>query len=173
MNEILKKDENKDSTASNKQFEKLLKLCLIIGIVVVSGFIVYYLLTPEPGYVTFGILNENQEAENYPTEASANETIYFYLTVGNYFDRDFIFQIKIKKGNNNTVKSSSTPSNGTLDFTIGNFTLRRNLNWISPKLNVSFSELGENQIIITELWQIENEIEKYYFILWLQLNITN
>lgn len=169
------KENNEKNNLKNsyKQFEILLKISLIIGIVIVSGFIIYYILTPEPGYVTFGILNEDKKAENYPTEASANETISFYVTVGNYLNRDFTFQIKIKKGNNNTVKSSLIPSNGTLDFTIGNFTLNYNNNWISVKLNVSFLELGENQIIIAELWQIKNNIEEYYDILWLQLNITN
>ena len=76
---------------NNKYFEKLLKICLIFGILVISGFIIYVILTPEPGYVTFGILNENQEAGEYPTEASVNETISFYLTVENNLDRKFSF----------------------------------------------------------------------------------
>ena len=171
MNEILKKNEEKDVKISNKHFEKLLKICLIIGILVVSGFIIYFILTPEPGYLRFGILNENQEAQDYPTEATVNETISFYLTVDNFLNRDFKFRIKIKKGNNNTIRSPSVPSNGTLDFIIGNFTLNHNDNWISEKLNVSFSEVGVDQIIIAELWQIVNEIEAYNNILWLQLNI--
>lgn len=173
MNETLKKNEEKDLKNNNNHFEKLLKICLIIGIIVVSGFIVYFILTPEPGFIVFGILNENQEAQDFPTEATVNETISFYLTVDNFLNRDFKFQIKIKKGDNNTIKSRTAPSNGTLDFTIGNFTLNHNANWISERLNVSFSEVGESQIIIAELWQIINEIEEYNNILWLQLNITN
>lgn len=173
MKDLTNHKNKNDLKESNRQFEVLLKVCLIIGILIVSGFIVYYILTPEPGYVTFGILNEDKKAENYPTRANVNETIPFYLSVGNYLKRDFSFQVRVKKGNINTVKSPSIPSNGTLDFTIGNFTLNHNDNWISVKLNVSFSELGENQIIIAELWQIKNDIEEYYNILWLQLNITN
>jgi len=65
------------------------------------------------------------------------------------------------------------PSNGTLDYSIGNFTLNHNDNWISEQLNASFSEVGENQIIITELWQIKSEIEEFYDTLYLRLNITN
>ncbi|MFX1303020.1 MAG: DUF1616 domain-containing protein [Promethearchaeota archaeon] len=173
MNEITKKNEKKELKISNKNFETLLKICLVIGIIIVSGFIIYYILTPEPGYVNFGILNENQEAGNYPTEASVNETIFFYVTVENYLDRDFTFQIQIKKGNNNTILSPSIPSNGTLDFIIGNITLNNNVDWISQKLNVSFSEVGQNQIIITEFWQIKNEVEEFYETLWMRLNITN
>ena len=166
------KDENQSNRQSKKQFDFLLKICLIIGIIVVSGFIIYYVFTPEPGYVTFGILNENQEAENYPTQASINESISFYLTVENNLATKFSFSIKIKKGNNNTILSSMG-SNGTLEYVVNNTLNFSNL-WISNKLNVSFSQLGTNQIIIAELWQIgNNELEKFFDMLWLRLNITS
>ncbi|MFW9826983.1 MAG: hypothetical protein ACFFEY_05105 [Candidatus Thorarchaeota archaeon] len=173
MNDKIKEKTKEELRISNKHFEKIVKISLIIGIVIVSGFIIYFLLTPEEGYVTYGILNENKEAGNYQKEASVNETIFFYITVGNYLNRDFKFQIKILKGDNTTVKSPNIPSNGSIDFIIGNFTLQHNEKWISGKLNTSFSEIGQDQIIIAELWQIQNEIEEYYDILWLQLNITN
>ena len=64
-------------------------------------------------------------------------------------------------------------SNGTLNFTIGNFTLNNKESWLSGKLNISFSEIGDNQIIIAELWQIKNTIIEFYNILWLRLNITS
>ncbi|TKJ21156.1 MAG: hypothetical protein CEE43_10785 [Promethearchaeota archaeon Loki_b32] len=76
MNE---KSNKKDSNISNKHFEILLKVCLVIGIIIISGFIIYYIFTPEPGYVTLGILNEDRRAENYPTEASVNESVFFLL----------------------------------------------------------------------------------------------
>ena len=156
-----------------KNFNLVLKISLICGIIVISGFIIYYLLKPEPGYITFGILNEDMKAEDYTTKASVNESIFFYLTVENSLDRDFEFLIKIKRGNNNTILSS-TGSNGTLSSIVGNFTLKQNQNWISQKCNISFSQIGENQIIITELWEIpKNQIERFYNILWLRLNITS
>jgi uncharacterized membrane protein len=157
---------------NNKHFEKLLKICLILGIIVVSGFIVYFILTPEAGYVKFGILNENQEAGNYPTEISVNETIPFYLTVENRLDRKLTFEFKIKKGDNNTIKSSNG-SNGTLYQTIGNFTLNPKEFQIYGEYNISFSDVGEDQTIIAELWQIKREIEEFYSILYLWLNITS
>lgn len=165
-------DEKGRNRQSRKQFDSLLKICLIIGVIVVSGFIIYSVFSPEPGYITFGILNENQEAENYPTEASINESISFYLTVENNLAKEFSFSVKIKKGNSNTILSSMG-SNGTLEYMI-NDTLNYSNIWVSNKLNVSFSQLGANQIIIAELWQIgNNEIEKFYDILWLRLNITS
>lgn len=172
MSVKVKNNEKINQKISNKQFEIILKICLIIGIIIISGFIFYYIFTPEPGYVTFGILNENQKAEDYPTEAAVNENVSFYVTVDNYLNKEFTFRIKIKKGDSNTVLSS-IGSNGTLDSIIGNFTLKNNENWISEKLNISFSEVGANQIIITELWKITNDVEeKFYNILWLRLNIT-
>lgn len=159
--------------SSKKEFDILLKICLITGIVIISGFIIYQAFKPEPGYVTFGILNENQEAENYPTNASMNVNISFYLTVENYLDRDFSYQIQIKKGDLMTSMNPHSGSDGIVNFTIGNFTLKNKQTWLSEKLNVSFSEVGENQIIIAELWQIKNSEIEYFNILWLRLNITS
>jgi uncharacterized membrane protein len=165
-------DENERAKTSNKQFGILVKICLIIGIVIISGFIIYHALTPEPGYVTFGLLNEDQEAENYPTNASISEVIFFFVTVDNYLDRDFTFSIQIKKGDDTTTMNPSSGSDGILDFTIGNFTLNHNEKWISEMLNISFSLIGENQIIIVELHEIMKTKAVFYDILWLRLNIT-
>ena len=172
MNDIINMNKNGNLKASYKQFEILLKISLIIGIIIVSGFIIYYLLTPEPGYVTSGILNQDKKAENYPTKAKVNESIPFYITVGNYMNRDFLFQLKIKKGNNNTLIGQNIPSNGTLDFIIGNFSLIHKENWISERIDVSFSEPGENQRLIVEVWQIKNKDVEFNSNLWMWLNIT-
>jgi uncharacterized membrane protein len=157
----------------NNHFEKLLKICLILGIVVVSGFIIYFIFTPEPGFVAYSILNEDQEAGNYPTEAVVNETISFYLNVENHLDRQFEFGFKIKKGNKYTSLSSNNPSNGTAYQTLGNFTLNPNEFQIYGEYNISFSEVGEEKIIIAELWQLRNEIEEFFIVHYLRLNITN
>jgi len=173
MAKMIKNKVKINQKTSYKHFDILLKISLILGITIVSGFIIYYVLNPEPGYVTFGILNENKRAENYPTKASVNETIFFYVSVGNHLNRDFLFQIRIKKGNNNTILASSMESNGTLVLIVGNFTLKNKDNWISEQLNISFSEIGENQLIITELWQITKEsLIKFYNNVYLRLNIT-
>ena len=171
-NSAIKVDKDKNLT-SWKHFETLLKISLIIGIIIISGFIIYYVLTPEPGYVTFGILNENQEAENYPTQAPFNETIFFYLTVENNLEKVFNFSIKIKKGTKYTVLSSSVESNGTLQYEI-NDSLRIKENLLTEKLNISFSQTGAYQIIIAELWEItQSTTEVFFNILWLRLNITS
>jgi uncharacterized membrane protein len=163
-----------ESLGKNKKnhFDFLLKILLIIGIVIVSGFIIYYLITPEPGWINYGILNENQEAGNYKTEATINETITFYLSVENHLSYDFSFNFKIKKGDNYTSLSSSG-SNGTLYLTYGNFTLNPNETIIYGEYNISFADVGENHIIIAELWSISNEIEEFFDMMYLRVNITN
>ncbi|MCK4779609.1 MAG: DUF1616 domain-containing protein [Candidatus Lokiarchaeota archaeon] len=173
MNEINKKNEKKDLTTSNKHFENLLKICLIIGIVIVSGFIIYYILTPEPGYATLGILNEEQKAENYPTEAMVNETISFYVTVENKMEREFSFRIEILKGDNETIVNSSGSINALSYFNTTKTTLCYNQFWMSDMLNISFSQPGAKQRVIVELWEIKGEIEVFYNNVYLWLNITN
>lgn len=171
MNEITKKNEKKELKISNKHFEILLKICLIIGIIIVSGFIIYYVFTPESGYVTFGILDENQETD-YPTEASINETIFFYVTVENYLNRDFTFRVEILKGDNNTIVTSSGSFNATSYFNTTKTTILHNQFWMSEMLNVSFSQPGADQRIIIEFWEIPSSgIEKYWEDLHLWLTI--
>ncbi|KKL62303.1 hypothetical protein LCGC14_2186540 [marine sediment metagenome] len=165
--------EKNNLKKSYKQFGILLKISLIIGIIIVSGFIIYYILTPEPGYVTLGILNEYKKAEDYPTRAAVNDTISFYVTVENHLNQDFSFQVQVKRGNKDTQMTPNVPTNGSLDLIVGNFTLSNGGDWISEKLNISFSQIGNNQIIITELWQIKNNIPEFYTKLWVRLNITN
>ncbi len=172
MNETTKKDKSNNSTKSYKDFETLLRISLIIGIIIVSGFIIYYLLTPEPGFVTLGILNEDKKAEDYPTTATVNESISFYVDVGNQINRDFSFHIQIKKGNKNTLMVPNVATNGSLSFIIGNITLKNKESWTSERLNISFTEQGENQIIIAELWQIKGLMPIFYNKVWLRLNIT-
>ncbi|MHA1271867.1 MAG: DUF1616 domain-containing protein [Promethearchaeota archaeon] len=173
MNRQNKNKEKIELEKSYKDYNKIVKISLILGIVVVSGFIIYYLLNPEPGYVLFGILNEDKKAENYPTVAKANESIYFYITVGNYLGRDFTFHLKILKGDNETKLKPSGAENAYLDFQTENVKLINGENWTSEKLSTSFSEIGDNQILIVELYEITDDgKESFYDILWLRLNIT-
>ncbi len=85
--------------------------------------------------------------------------------------RDYQFRVKILKGNNNTILYPG-PSNGTLFFTFENKTLANERVWVSNVINVTFSQPGSNQLIIVELWEIKSEIEYFFNILWLRLNIT-
>jgi len=163
------KEEKRKVLNSYKEFDKILKILLIIGIIIVSGFIIYAVLTPEPGYWYLGILNSDKKAENYPTNAAVDENITFYISVGNYLNRDFSFHIEILKGNNDTVLGSSPSLNATSFVNSSTITLHHREVWISSAFNVSFSLVGTNQIIIAELW----EIRRFYDVVSLRLNITS
>jgi uncharacterized membrane protein len=159
---------------NSKQFEKILKICFICGIAIVSSFIIYYLLSPEPGYVGFGILNSEKKAENYPTEAHVNEKIEFYITVENHFNNEFRFRLKIFVGDEKTELSSAGSKGARLVLSSAVITLENNTKWISPKLHVQFTKVGSNQPLIAELYEItENNEENFYDILWLRLNIIS
>jgi len=172
MNEKSKNNEKKNLNRSYKQFEILLKVCLVIGIIIISGFIIYYIFTPEPGYVTLGILNGDKKAEDYPTSATVNETISFYVNVGNYLNRDFSFRVEILKGDNKTIVLPSCSINATSYYNTTKITLLHKRFWISKMLNISFSQPGANQRIIAELWEIPaSGIEKCFNVVYLWLTI--
>ncbi|MFX1312782.1 MAG: DUF1616 domain-containing protein [Promethearchaeota archaeon] len=173
MKEDTKNKEETTQKSSEKHFNDILKISLILGIIIVSGFIVYYVLNPEPGYITLGILNEEQKAEKYPTNASVDENIFFYVTVENHVDREFSFRIEILKGNNETIVNSSGSFNALSYYNTTKIILLDNHFWMSNKLNISFSQPGPKQRIIVELWEIKDEREIYYNNLYLWLNITS
>jgi len=170
-------NNTKDLTSlkkSYKEFDKILKILLIIGIIIISGFIIYAVLTPKPGYITFGVLNSDKKAENYPTNATVGENITIYATVGNYLNRDSSFRIEILKGNNETIISPTGSLNATSYINSSTIYLSHGEKWISSAYNVSFWEEGYNQIIIAELWETNiGPNDKYWAIFWLRLNITS
>ena len=172
---MIEKSNNSNKTNNEKnQFDKIVKISLIIGIVVISGFIIYYLLTPEPGYVTFGVLNSDKKAENYPTNATVGENISFYISVGNYLRRDFNFRIEILKGDNNTILTPSGSINASSYFNTSITSLSHKMQWMSEMLNISYSQPGYNQIMIAELKEIDTSLEETFIdILWLRFNITS
>jgi len=171
LNEI--QNSNK-SERNYKEFDKFLKLLLIIGIIVISGFIVYAIFTPRPGYITFGLLNSEKKAENYPTVTATGENVTFYVSVANYLDQDFSFRLEILKGDNNTIIGPTPSVNSYSYLNLSTVNLRHGENWISSALNVSFSQPGNNQIIIAELWEMNGEtIKKFWDVLTLRLNVTS
>ncbi|MBY9018958.1 MAG: DUF1616 domain-containing protein [Candidatus Lokiarchaeota archaeon] len=173
MNNTIKPTNRKEDISSRLEFDKLLKILLIIGIVVISGFILYYVLNPAPGFISFGVLNSEMKLDDYPTELSVGENASFYVIVENQLNREFTFRLEILKGDNETIKSSLGSEHATSFLNITNVKINHGIRWISDKLNVSFSEPGVNNSIIMELWEIKPDLkEVFYNILWLNLNVT-
>lgn len=171
----VKNEEKLEMLRDQKRFTRIVGISIAIGIIIVTGFIIYYLLTPEPGFVVFGILNSEGKAEDYPTEASVGENVSFYTTVDNYLNRDFTFRIEILRGDNDTILSKTEPAKNAESFyNTTQYTIKHNERWISDMLNITFMSLGSNQIIIAELWKIiDINTEKFNNNLWIRLNITS
>jgi len=154
------------------EFEKLLKLLLIFGIILIAGFILYNFLKPKSGYITFGILNSEMSADDYPSNVSVGDNISFYIFIGNRLNRDLNFRLEILKGDNNTYLALNQPTNGSSYLNITSSILN-GVDWISNIINISFSESGVNKLIIAELWMINVDFtENFYDSLYLRLNVT-
>jgi len=171
-------DDSKDNIetieTTNRQFQKLVKYSLLLGIIIVSGFIIYYVVAPEEGYIGFGILNSDKKAEDYPTSATANQSIKFYVTVDNHLDHEFTFKLKILKGDNETDLSSKGSKHAHKCFTTDKETLKPDEEWISDRLSISFEKNGTEQILIVELWKYnEDNSREFWDILWLRLDIID
>ena len=174
MSRLNERQQSNKLERNYKEFDKFLKLLLIIGIIVISGFIAYAIFTPRPGYITFGLLNSEKKAENYPTITTKGENVTFYVSVANYLNRDFSFRLEILKGDNDTIISSAPSLNSYSYVNLSTVNLHHGKSWISSSLNVSFLLPGNNQTIIVELWEMNGEaIKKFWEILTLRLNVTS
>lgn len=160
-----------DSENGFKHLSKVVTVSLIAGIIIVSGFTIYYLLTPEPPYHELFILNGEKKGEDYPTEAKTGESIHFYVGVRNYLEKDLTFNVKIYKGNESTDLTKQEDINADLNQTLGNITIENGEEWVSNKLNISFYEAG-NRTIIAQLYEVKDSEEIYLNIVYIRLNIT-
>ncbi len=166
------KNSHNNSNQERKNLVKITKIILLIGIILTSCFIIYEIIKVEPGYYTYGLLNSEGYAQDYPTQIKINENVTLYTTVGNFLNEDLTFSIHILKGNYSTWINSESGSNGTLIRKFPNITLQHGNEWISDAQNISFSNTGQNRTIIFELWKIENNLEIYLDILTITLNVT-
>ena len=172
---VEKKKEKVEPEAENKQFQKILTVSLLFGIILVAGYIGFYYyhynISEEEDYVGFGILNHREEAEDYPTVAYVDQYIGFFVTVENELSHDLTFKVRVLKGDNLTELSSDGSKYATHLYSTDKETLEPKKEWQSDELFVSFSELGSNQIIIVELWEYTTDGRDFYDILWLRLKI--
>lgn len=152
-------------------FRKLLTLLLIFGIIIVSSFIIYNIIKPKSGYITFGILNSEKYAD-FQKECMVGENISLYVFIGNHLNRELNFRLEILRGNNNTYLASNQPTNGSSFLNISN-NIFNGVDWISNLINVSFTEPGINKLIIAELWLTRVDSTEYFYnSLYQRLNVT-
>ncbi len=173
MINTIKQTNRKENISNRLEFDNLLKVLLIIGIVVISGFILYYVLKPAPGFISFGVLNSDMKLDDFPSELSVGENASFYVFVENQLNREFTLRLEILKGDNETIKSSLGSVNATSYLNITNVKINHGTRWTSEKLNVSFLVPGVNYSIIMEFWEIKLDLnEVFWEILWQNLNVT-
>ncbi|TXT62534.1 MAG: hypothetical protein BAJALOKI1v1_910003 [Promethearchaeota archaeon] len=169
---VTSSQESEDVKKEFKHFGKILTVCLIAGIIIITGFTIYFLYTPESPYHTYTILNEDKRMELYPTNASRGQDISFYVGLGNYLEEDLLFTIRISKGDNTTILSPYGTLNGQYNYTATNFILGHEKLWFSDQLNLSFYETG-SRIIIAELYGITLESNHFiYNVAFLRINVT-
>ncbi|MFO7794904.1 MAG: DUF1616 domain-containing protein [Promethearchaeati archaeon] len=155
---------------SFEHFDKIITICLIAGILIISGFIIYYVVNPEPPFTTVFILNEDKKMEDYPTNATIGENISFYVGIGNYLEREVTFNVNISKGDNNTILGLNGAVNAELNFSISNITLQHNEDWISEKLTISFYT-GGNRTLIAQLFENTASGELFINIVYLRIEV--
>lgn len=149
----MKKSEN--IHLPDLSLEKITRIVLIIGILSVSGAIIYTLTLPEEEDILFFLLNEEQMLRDYPTNSSIGNPVTIHLYVQNMMKDAKEFQINIFRGKNSTFidPDISVFSNPNATHLLNqNISLKHAEEWISDPITVIFPELGENQLIICELW---------------------
>ena len=177
MTKANKHKEKAELELENIQFQKILKISLLMGIIIVSGFIGYYIwyysVSHEEDHIGFGILNHRKEAEDYTTVAYVDQPIDFYVTVENELSREFTFKVRVYRGPAHTQLSSDGSQNAIHLFSTDKETLRPGEDWESDELTITFPENGSNQVLLVELWEYPEGDRDFYDILWLRIHIIS
>ncbi len=140
---------------SGLTLEKITKIVLIAGIIVISGAMIYTFTKPEEQDVLFFILNENQELKDFQTNSTVGENVSVYVLIENHLGYTEDFAVRVYRGNSNisTNISIGVSENVNAVYLYNHtYTLENEKSMISDMINVSFYETGLNQSIIIELW---------------------
>ena len=161
---------------SGLTLEKITKIVLIAGIILISGAMIYTFTKPEEPDVLFFILNENQELKDFPTNSSVGENVSIYAFIENHLGYTENFSVRVYRGNTDISINDSIGVSENVNATYlynYTFTLENEQSMISDMINVSFFETGLNSLII-ELWINTDNGWEYYpnYILFLRISIA-
>ena len=145
---------------SSSNLETITRIVLVFGIISLLGGIIYQTTRPEETDLLFFLLNENQEMRDYPTNTTLDDPVGFHVYIENQMNNPLDFAVRVYVCESTYNIDTLMTVNNTLgaDY-IENQTvhLDNNQHWISDKFDINFTEIGENQIIIVELWEnVEN-----------------
>jgi uncharacterized membrane protein len=175
---MTEKDPNipeKIDSKEDRSLEKPTRAILLIGIIIVSSFIIYDLTRPKEKFVLFSVLNQDKQLGNYTSELKVNESIAFFFYVENHLQQGTDFSVRIYLGNE---YSKIIPKTGVYNGTsIANYTttskLENNANWTSSQIIYKFTQSGI-QFIGLELWKKTDNNWQYCenYTLFLRVNVT-
>lgn len=170
-------DSNNSSVNTDDSIHSSMELTtraiLIIGIIIVSGFIVYDITKTSEPYVLFSVLNQDKELGNYHSNLIVGQKLAYYFYLENHLGETTEFNVKIYLGNST---ANINPKIGITNAQfIGNYskTVQNGENWTSNQLEYQFQNVG-SQFIGIELWQNQNGDWKYVenHTLVLRINVT-
>ena len=150
---------------SGLTLEKITKIVLIAGIIIISGAMIYTFTKPEEQDVIFFILNENQELKDFQTNSTVGENVSIYALIENYLGYTEEFSVRVYRGNANlsTNVSIGVSENINAVYLFNyTYTIEHEQSKISDLINVPFHEAGLNQTILLELWINTDNGWEYY-----------
>ncbi|MBA7580777.1 hypothetical protein ES708_22671 [subsurface metagenome] len=150
---------------SGLTLEKITKIVLIAGIIVISGAMIYTFTKPEEPDLLFFISNENQELKDYQTNSTVGENVSVYAMIENHLGYTEDFSVRVYRGNSNiSINVSIGVSENVNAAYLYNYTytLENEQSMISEMINVPFYEAGLNQTILLELWINTDNRWQYY-----------
>jgi len=86
---------------SGLTLEKITKIVLIAGIIIISGAMIYTFTKTEEPDLLFFILNENQELKDYQTNSTVGENVSVYAMIENHLGKTEDFSVRVYRGNSN------------------------------------------------------------------------
>jgi len=140
---------------SGLTLEKITKIVLIAGIIIISGAMIYTFTKTEEPDLLFFILNENQELKDYQTNSTVGENVSVYAMIENHLGKTEDFSVRVYRGNSNISTNVSIGVSENINATYlfnYTYTLENEQTKISDMINVTFYESGPDQKIILELW---------------------
>ena len=157
--------------------EKIILIAIVVAIIIVSGMLIYSLLTIKQEKISYiGLLDENKTTSDYPDVVYNNTPFYLWVDIGNYEGNLNLYMVNITLGDDNTIINKTSPSGSTALFLKNYIAILENEHTRMIHINLSIDLLKNNSRLIFELWTFNNIGRNFeYMGLWTQIpiNITN
>ncbi len=149
---------------------------LMLGVVITSSTLLVslWLFPPQEQYPVLGILGENQQAGDYPTNVTQYNNITLYVEVKNLMGIVQYFYVRVKLALNTTMANSTHPSSAA---TLQEWEriLLHGQTWTFP-VQLNMTTLGINLRLTFELWRYDLVTDDILYTgVWvhLPLNVTS